>query len=124
MPINAGYTRSAFGGRFQRLLTFEMAPATPFYMRFGIFDKPGHHPMLAMGNELSEYSFWDLQRLEEGYEPGGDEGPKSRKGKRGKPARETAFSGIGANLGREESTVSTTSSSKLWAYFMNTYEPS
>jgi len=34
-------------------------------MRFAPFDQPGHHPMLAMGNEKSRFSFWDLQRLEE-----------------------------------------------------------
>lgn len=60
------YTRSAFGGRFQRLLTFDMPDTIEFYNRFGLFDGLAGHPMLVMGNTKSKYSFWDLQKLEEG----------------------------------------------------------
>ncbi|KAL1296983.1 hypothetical protein AAFC00_004582 [Neodothiora populina] len=68
IPEPGVHTRSAFGGRFQLLLTFELWPATPFYMRFGLFNQPHHRPMLAMGDELSKYSFWDLQHLLDTYE--------------------------------------------------------
>ena len=80
-------------------------------MRFGLFDQPGHRPMLAMGNELSKYSFWDLQRLQEGYDPG-DEIVKPAKKKRGRVPGEIALGVAGANQGREESTASNASSSE------------
>ena len=63
------YTRSAFGGRFQRLLTFDMPNSATMYMRFSLFAGPHHHPMLAMGSEKSKVSFWDLQALEDGRRP-------------------------------------------------------
>lgn len=66
------YTRSAFGGRFQRLLTFDMPNTSPFYMRFSLFAGPNHHPILAMGNERSKFSFWDLQALEDGLDDESD----------------------------------------------------
>lgn len=68
MPAQGRHTRSAFGGRFQRLLTFDMMHVDPFYMRFSLFDMPGHRPILAMANMKARYSFWDLQSLEEGYD--------------------------------------------------------
>ncbi|KAF2180561.1 WD40 repeat-like protein [Zopfia rhizophila CBS 207.26] len=58
-------TRSAWGGRFQRLLQFEEPYSTYFYIRFGLFHEPGKHPILVAGNEKSRLFFWDLQRLEE-----------------------------------------------------------
>jgi len=60
------YTRSAFGDRFQRLLTFDMPDTIPFYIRFGLFDGLSGHPMLVMSNSKSKYCFWDLQKLEQG----------------------------------------------------------
>jgi len=72
MPGSAqSYTRSAWGGRFQRLLTFDMPDTVPFYMRFSIFEAMhGGHPMLVMGNTKSRFSFWDLAKIEKGPEPG------------------------------------------------------
>jgi polycomb protein EED len=81
-------------------------------MRFGLFDQPGFRPILAMGNELSKYSFWDLQRIEEGYELGDEAAVKPVRKKRGRNAGETALNTIGANLGREGSSTSNASSSK------------
>ena len=57
-------TRSAFGGRYQRLLQFETVDTTPFYMRFSLFSQPFKAPILVIGNEKSKVFFWDLQRLE------------------------------------------------------------
>jgi len=65
MPGYGRATRSAFGGDFQRLCTFDMTNVTPFYMRFGLFKEPGYRPMLVMGNTKARFSFWDLQRFEE-----------------------------------------------------------
>ncbi|KAI9821234.1 MAG: hypothetical protein M1827_003969 [Pycnora praestabilis] len=58
-------TRSAFGGGYQRLLQFEAPQTDLFYLRFGFFNQPEKHPILAMGNEASKIFFWDLERLEE-----------------------------------------------------------
>ena len=57
-------TRSAWGGRFQRLLQFDLPDTTQFYIRFSIFHELGCHPVLVAGNEKSKAFFWDLQRLE------------------------------------------------------------
>jgi polycomb protein EED len=62
---SASSTRSAWGGRFQRLLQFELPQTNIFYMRFNIFHQMGRHPILVAGNEKSKVFFWDLQRLEE-----------------------------------------------------------
>ncbi|KAH3983241.1 hypothetical protein HBI55_065060 [Parastagonospora nodorum] len=65
IPANStSNTRSAWGGRFQRLLQFELPYTNKFYMRFSIFHELGHHPILVAGNEKSKAFFWDLQRLE------------------------------------------------------------
>lgn len=116
LPTHGVQTRSAFGGRFQRLLTFELFPAAPFYMRFSLFNAPGHRPILAMGNELSKYSFWDLRRLQTGHDPS-EEIPerKSRKKKRGHHHQlnsEGSLAGLGTTLGREGSSASNTSSTR------------
>ena len=65
MPGYGRATRSAFGGDFQRLYTFDMTNVEPFYMRFGLFKQSGYRPMLVMGNIKARFSFWDLQRFEE-----------------------------------------------------------
>ncbi|CAE7174145.1 hypothetical protein PTNB73_02611 [Pyrenophora teres f. teres] len=57
-------TRSAWGGRFQRLLQFELPHTNQFYIRFSIFHQLGRHPILSAANEKSKTFFWDLQRLE------------------------------------------------------------
>ncbi|ENI02283.1 hypothetical protein COCC4DRAFT_146150 [Bipolaris maydis ATCC 48331] len=57
-------TRSAWGGRFQRLLQFDLPHTNQFYIRFSLFHELGHHPILVAGNEKSKTFFWDLQRLE------------------------------------------------------------
>lgn len=84
MPGPGVFTRSAFGGRFQRLLTFEMPYTSIFYMRFSLFDRPGFHPMLVMGNQKSRFSFWDLQRLEEGLDVIDENAPKGKKKGKGR----------------------------------------
>ncbi|KAL9095299.1 MAG: hypothetical protein Q9165_002556 [Trypethelium subeluteriae] len=66
-PSQLKETRSAFGGKFQRLLQFGAPNTTLFYMRFALFHQPHKHPILIIGNEKSRFFFWDLQRLEEGY---------------------------------------------------------
>ncbi|KAH7379516.1 WD40-repeat-containing domain protein [Pyrenochaeta sp. MPI-SDFR-AT-0127] len=66
IPANSiSDTRSAWGGRFQRLLQFELPYTNQFYIRFSIFHELGRHPILVAGNEKSKTFFWDLQRLEE-----------------------------------------------------------
>lgn len=65
VPANStSSTRSAWGGRFQRLLQFDLPHTTQFYIRFSVFHELGRHPVLVAGNERSRVSFWDLQRLE------------------------------------------------------------
>lgn len=59
-------TRSAWGGRFQRLLSFNTPEIEKeFYLRFSLFHRVGHAPILAAGNKShSNVFFWDLERLE------------------------------------------------------------
>ncbi|KAL5117105.1 hypothetical protein ACEQ8H_004930 [Pleosporales sp. CAS-2024a] len=65
VPTNStSGTRSAWGGRLQRLLQFHLPNTNQFYMRFSIFHELGRHPILVAGNEKSKAFFWDLQRLE------------------------------------------------------------
>ncbi|KAI6823508.1 WD40 repeat-like protein [Hortaea werneckii] len=76
-------TRSSFphAGRsrgFQRLMTFDMPHTGRFYLRFGLLHQPQMRPVLAMGNDKSRFCFWDLQKLEEGYEAGGKEEEEMR----------------------------------------------
>ncbi|KAI6831824.1 WD40 repeat-like protein [Hortaea werneckii] len=71
-------TRSAFphaerSRGFQRLMTFDMPHTGRFYLRFGLLHQPDMRPVLAMGNDKSRFCFWDLQKLEEGYEAGEEE---------------------------------------------------
>lgn len=114
VPVHGIHTRSAFGGRFQRLLTFELMPAAPFYMRFSLFSRPDLHPILAMGNEVSKYSFWDLRRLQDGYAPTEERGTLTRVGRKKRSrngAGESVFGSFASTkLGREGSTTSNASS--------------
>jgi polycomb protein EED len=57
-------TRSAWGGRFQRLLQFDLPDHVRFYVRFSLFHELGAHPVLVAGNEKSKMFFWDLQHVE------------------------------------------------------------
>ncbi|RMZ09545.1 hypothetical protein D0864_01498 [Hortaea werneckii] len=71
-------TRSSFphaerSRGFQRLMTFDMPHTGRFYLRFGLLHQPSMRPVLAMGNDKSRFCFWDLQKLEEGYEAGEEE---------------------------------------------------
>ncbi|KAK4499130.1 hypothetical protein PRZ48_009642 [Zasmidium cellare] len=82
IPVPGDQTRSSFPHDsrfrgFQRLLTLDISNTSRFYHRFGLFHSPGMRPILAMGNEQSAYSFWDLQRLDEGIDP--KERPKVKK---------------------------------------------
>ncbi|KAF1913183.1 WD40-repeat-containing domain protein, partial [Ampelomyces quisqualis] len=85
VPANStSTTRSAWGGRFQRLLQFHLPNTYQFYIRFSIFHELGRHPILAAGNERSKAFFWDLQRLEDAGT--GDDGSQgSRAGPLGLP---------------------------------------
>ncbi|KAF2171667.1 hypothetical protein M409DRAFT_50333 [Zasmidium cellare ATCC 36951] len=82
IPVPGNQTRSSFPHDsrfrgFQRLLTLDIPNTSRFYHRFGLLHAPGMRPILAMGNEQSAYSFWDLQRLDEGIDP--KERPKPKK---------------------------------------------
>ncbi|EMC93292.1 hypothetical protein BAUCODRAFT_568121 [Baudoinia panamericana UAMH 10762] len=88
IPTPGVWTRSSFhhdksSRGFQRLLTFDMPSTSRFYSRFGLLHRKGMRPMLAMGNEASKYLFWDLQKLEEGWDPDEDKNkakkPRGRK---------------------------------------------
>jgi len=79
-------TTSAFGGRFQRLLTFQATGSTTNWMRFGLFTAPNQNPMLAVGQDtfaITEHKmafsilFWDLKLLEDGIMPVAADGEKS-----------------------------------------------
>jgi polycomb protein EED len=78
IPANStSGTRSAWGGRLQRLLQFDLPDSTFMYMRFSIFHELGQHPILVAGNVKSKAFFWDLQRLEDAGT--GDDGTQANK---------------------------------------------
>jgi polycomb protein EED len=78
IPANStSGTRSAWGGRLQRLLQFDLPDSTFMYMRFSIFHELGRHPILVAGNVKSKAFFWDLQRLEDAGT--GDDGSQANK---------------------------------------------
>ncbi|KAF2019386.1 WD40 repeat-like protein [Aaosphaeria arxii CBS 175.79] len=60
-------TRSAWDGRFQRLLAFGLPNVgDEYYLRFSLFHGLGQPPILAAGNVgKSTVFFWDLQALED-----------------------------------------------------------
>ncbi|SMQ50974.1 unnamed protein product [Zymoseptoria tritici ST99CH_3D7] len=73
IPVHGQQTRSSFPHDptyrgFKRLLTLNMPDTDRFYHRFGLLHAEGRRPMLAMGNQSSVYSFWDLQKLHEGID--------------------------------------------------------
>lgn len=63
IPNYGESTRSAFGDGYQRLLQFRIPQVDPFYLRFGLFQQPFKHAVLAMGNLAGRIYFWDLQQL-------------------------------------------------------------
>ena len=87
IPEPEVYTRSSFphdkkaSRGFDRLLTFEMMQTSRFYLRFGFLHKTGMRPMLCMANEESKYCFWDLQKLEEGWDAKDEEAFAAKKSK-------------------------------------------
>ncbi|GME52513.1 hypothetical protein GTA08_BOTSDO08672 [Neofusicoccum parvum] len=113
-----GSTSSAFGKRFQRLLSFDTPVTSLFYNRFSLFHMPNKHPILVIGNEKSKFMWWDLQRLEEATDgdsktttPGADSVfrvPNKRK----RAERDVPGLGMGRGMlmQREESIASNASS--------------
>ncbi|KAK0354382.1 hypothetical protein LTR91_015565 [Friedmanniomyces endolithicus] len=112
IPTPSVWTRSSFphdprSRGFQRLMTFDLPNTSRFYLRFGLLHEPGVRPILAMGNEESRFLFWDLQKLEEGYDPNEESGanlkapgvkaPRQRKKGKAAEARQQVNEG---NLGR------------------------
>ena len=74
VPTPGTQTRSSFPHDeeyrgFSRLLTLDIPYTDRFYHRFGLYHADGKRPILCMGDQLTRYCFWDLQRLEEGIDP-------------------------------------------------------
>lgn len=73
IPSPGQQSRSSFEHEsrlgFRRLLTFATPVTDRFYLRFGFYHRLGARPILCMGNQQSQYCFWDLQKLEEGSSP-------------------------------------------------------
>ncbi|KAF2662679.1 WD40 repeat-like protein [Lophiostoma macrostomum CBS 122681] len=105
-------TRSAWGGKFQRLLQFEYPQTDPFYMRFGLLHELGMHPVLAAGNTKSKIFFWDLQVLEEaglGENVPGAGKKKKRDNNRAPTSCGLAVTMAGKKMARESSHTSESS---------------
>jgi polycomb protein EED len=88
IPVPDVYTRSSFSHSpetrgFQRLLSFSIPHTDRFYHRFGLLVGQGMRPILSMGNQQSTFLFWDLQRLQEGWDPA-EEKKKKGGGTRGR----------------------------------------
>jgi polycomb protein EED len=57
-------TETSSPALYTRLLEFNIAECNvQFFMRFGLFQSPGKHPVLAFCNAKSKVLFWDLARL-------------------------------------------------------------
>lgn len=74
VPTPGSQTRSSFAHDeeyrgFHRLLTLDIPDTDRFYHRFGFYHCDDKRPILCMGDQRTRYSFWDLQRLEEGIDP-------------------------------------------------------
>ncbi|KAK5167071.1 uncharacterized protein LTR77_007801 [Saxophila tyrrhenica] len=111
IPGPTTYTRSSFphsprSRGFQRLLSFSIPYTDRFYHRFGLLHQPGMRPILSMGNQNSTFLFWDLQKLEEGWDPA--EEKKKGRGRAGKKAKQNVSSENLNRLGsvRSESVAS------------------
>ncbi|KAL6711073.1 hypothetical protein ACN47E_006948 [Coniothyrium glycines] len=94
-------TRSAWGGRLQRLIHLDLPASQVWYNRFSLYHQLGHHPVVVSGNDRSKVFFWDLQRLEMSHT--GEDSAESNESK-------TASSILPRHL-REASSASTASSS-------------
>ncbi|KAK3719304.1 hypothetical protein LTR37_004523 [Vermiconidia calcicola] len=93
IPAPDIHTRSSFphsprSRGFQRLLSFSIPSTDRFYHRFGLLYQPGMRPILSMGNQESKFFFWDLQKLEEGWDPT-EEKKKTKGEKRGRKPKAT-----------------------------------
>ena len=111
IPTPGIYTRSSFPHDprqrgFKRLLTFSNAHSESFYLRFGFLNKAGMRPILVFGNFKTRVSFWDLQKLEEGYTDAEKFKKPGRKSK-GLMSRMSSDNSLGQlNRVREESVAS------------------
>ncbi|CAK4024084.1 WD40 repeat [Lecanosticta acicola] len=90
IPVPGVSTRSAFEHDprfrgFQRLLTLSLTHCDRFYHRFGLLHAPGTRPILAFGNQQGLFTFWDLQRFDEGL-PWQESPAKNSKAARKTPA--------------------------------------
>ncbi|KAK5111510.1 hypothetical protein LTR85_011858 [Meristemomyces frigidus] len=102
IPSPSVSTRSSFphserSRGFQRLLTFEMPDTGRFYLRFGLLHAPGMRPILVMGNEKSRFHFWDLQKLEEGYDASEVQKTKKPRGRKPGPKKGVATAAVNKN---------------------------
>lgn len=91
IPVPGRQTRSSFEHDdrfrgFQRLLTLALTHCDRFYHRFGLLHRPDMRPLLAFGNQQGLFTFWDLQRLDEGL-PAQQTQARTKKAK---PARKKA----------------------------------
>ncbi|KAK8255936.1 WD40-repeat-containing domain protein [Phyllosticta capitalensis] len=64
-PDFFGTTYSAFGPRFQRIMTLKIENNGCIWLKFGLFNMPEKRPVLVWGDNEGTIYFWDLQRLEE-----------------------------------------------------------
>ena len=101
IPAPDVHTRSSFqhsprSRGFQRLLSFGISHTDRFYHRFGLLHEPGMRPILSMGNQESKFFFWDLQRLEEGWDPADEKKTRGRN----KPGRKSKGAINSENLNR------------------------
>ncbi|GIZ43898.1 hypothetical protein CKM354_000711000 [Cercospora kikuchii] len=109
--LEAGqYTGSSFDHDegyhgFARLLTLDIPHTDRFYHRFGFFHAEGKRPLLCMGDQLTRFSFWDMQRFEEGIDPFDRPSTKPRK----KNGRKKKGPNVLGELRRAESGASSTS---------------
>ncbi|KAF2113465.1 WD40-repeat-containing domain protein [Lophiotrema nucula] len=62
-------TWSAWGGSYQRLLSFNLSHSESWYIRFNVFngalDQANVPPVLVAGNQEGTLSFWDLHDVEQ-----------------------------------------------------------
>jgi polycomb protein EED len=70
ITVQEAYSETA---PYKRLLEFSSPATGTFFIRFDILKPsilhPDLHPMLAIGNTISQVFFWDLESIEIGYHP-------------------------------------------------------
>jgi polycomb protein EED len=134
IPIVGKSTLSSFPHEqgfhgFRRIATLSMPSTERFYQRFGLFHKPGKRPLLAMGNHVSRFYFFDLQKLEEGTDIREYASKSKRGGYRGgrKQTRPTAAgiatSTTAASRSSEDVNMTGTRKSKQNASTREVYAP-